>query len=136
VCNLYPADYDSIRDREVDIRFHDRTKYDQHVSEVTSDYIELVNELIKLAKKKKASSQEIDELLDNKVTSRQLKSRERNGQLRKTYRPLLEGRFRVNVKRIDRQDDGNTIFGKHADFSNTTLTELFEKGVQDAKKVL
>jgi hypothetical protein len=39
----------------------------------------------------------------------------------------------VEVIRIERQDDPNTISGKIGDFSPTTITDLMQKGEQEAK---
>ena len=51
IVNLYPSiekevpvDADAIQDREIDIKFHDRTKYDVKVAEITTDYIELIEQ--------------------------------------------------------------------------------------------
>ncbi|MEO9320924.1 MAG: patatin-like phospholipase family protein [Nitrososphaera sp.] len=139
IVNLYPstedqvpADLDAIRDREIDIKFHDRTKYDEQVAHLVSDYINLVQDFIALARSKKAAQSEIDSILNK---DRKLRSEDRAGHSRRNYRELLEGRFEVNVVRIDRQDDGNTIFGKHADFSATTIDSLIEAGRRDANRI-
>ena len=55
-----------------------------------------------------------------------LRSRRRYDKSR-TYHDLLEGKFAVKVHRIDRHNDNNTIFGRHADFSSTTIDELIRK---------
>lgn len=134
IVNLYPAieqnnevprDKDSIEDRMNDIRFCDRTKYDQKISEVISDYITLSKNLIDLAKKKHATDIEIEQILDLKG-----KSLKRTKEPRK-YRDLLQGRFDVTVHRIDRTDDPYTISGKHADFSELTIEKLIEAGKRD-----
>ncbi|HEX2014637.1 MAG TPA: patatin-like phospholipase family protein [Nitrososphaera sp.] len=141
IVNLYPSTesevptgLDGIRDREIDIKFHDRTKYDEQIAHVISDYIDLIEKLIKLAKDKKASQQEIVAVLDQENPG--MKSMKREGSRRKTYREILEGRFKVKVVRIDRSDDKYTIFGKHADFSATTIEKLIDSGRKDAIKIL
>ena len=48
----------------------------------------------------------------------------------------LTGRFDVRVCRIDREDDKNTISGKHSDFSFLTINSLMEKGKEDPIKSL
>ena len=48
----------------------------------------------------------------------------------RTYNNLVNGRFNTEVWRIDRQDDGDTIFGKHEDFSPYTIDQLI---AQDEK---
>jgi NTE family protein len=50
--NEVPAGADSIQDRELEIRFHDRTEYDVKVANITTDYLELAHKLIRLAKNK------------------------------------------------------------------------------------
>ena len=47
--NYLPTDLDSIRDREIDIKFHDRTKYDEQVANIVTDYIGLVRSAMDLA---------------------------------------------------------------------------------------
>jgi hypothetical protein len=42
-----PTDNDLINDRINDIRFHDKTKYDEKVAHMTSDYIDMVRELLR-----------------------------------------------------------------------------------------
>lgn len=47
--NYLPTDLDSIRDKEIDIKFHDRTKYDEQVANIVTDYIGLVRSAMDLA---------------------------------------------------------------------------------------
>jgi hypothetical protein len=49
------------------------------------------------------------------------------------YKDIIEGRFDIaNVIYIDRKDDGNTIFGKAAEFSTKTINKLREDGRLEA----
>ena len=41
---------------------------------------------------------------------------------------FLKVRFRAKVYRFQRQDDGDTIFGKASDFSYTTVKNLIDRG--------
>ena len=59
-----------------------------------------------------------------KTTSRDDKKR--------TYKELLNGRFDINVCRIDRDDDEDTISGKHSDFSSHTIKAPIDRGEEDA----
>jgi NTE family protein len=120
---LIPSDKDKIEDRLNDIRFHDRTKYDEKVADIVTDYIDLSRELITLAKQNGVSQKTIDDILAKKG-----ESKKRNIQEKRQYRSLLEGRFRAKVYRIQRQDDGDTIFGKASDFSYTTVKDLIDRG--------
>ena len=145
IVNLYPtteknfsSDADTIKDREVDIRFHDRTSYDIKVAEMTTDYINLsrqLEELVNEAKSKIPDSNNkktIDTKLNN-LLSTETKSRRRNGE-RRLYRELIEKRFEISkVVYIERSDDGNTIFGKSFDFSSSTIQQLKQAGYDDAK---
>jgi len=47
--NDLPADADTIQDREMDIRFHDRTQYDVKVAQLISDYNILYGQVKNLA---------------------------------------------------------------------------------------
>jgi NTE family protein len=135
IVNLYPAleeevpqDPDSIQDREIDIKFHDRTKYDLKVAQVTTDYIDLVNELIKLAEENNLSGK-VKDILDKPA-----KSKKRDGRPRK-YSDLRDGRFSVEkAVYVEREDDKDTILGKAFDFSGSTIVDLFEKGVAAGDK--
>jgi predicted acylesterase/phospholipase RssA len=138
IINLYPTvernqidppkDADTIQDREIDIRFHDRTRYDVKVAEMISDYLILHGQLKNLAINKGATKKEIDEILN-----KQSKSSHRTGK-RRTYRDLLEGRFDVtNVIYVNRLDDGQTIFGKAFEFSRETMENLRAQGYKDAQ---
>lgn len=120
---LIPSDKDKIMDRMSDITFHDRTKYDEKIADMVTDYIDLSRELITLAKQSGVPQKTIDEILAKKG-----ESKKRNIQERRQYRSLLEGRFRAKVYRIQRQDDGDTIFGKASDFSYTTVKNLIDRG--------
>ena len=52
---------------------------------------------------------------------------------KRKYKDIIEGRFDIaNVIYIDRKDDGNTIFGKAAEFSTKTINKLREDGRLEA----
>jgi predicted acylesterase/phospholipase RssA len=139
IVNLYPSiekevpvDADAIQDREIDIKFHDRTKYDVKVAEMTTDYIELIDQLINIGYKHaeydSAFKSDLEKLLHEKT-----KSKKRTGETR-IYRDILDGRADIiKVVYIDRNDDGNTIFGKAFEFSSKTIGALEIAGYQDTK---
>jgi NTE family protein len=128
-----------------DVRFHDRTSYDEKVAHMTSDYIDLARELIrrintakdKISKDKKIKeiaglSDELANILDLEEVLKISCSTFSRDDKRRIYRNLLRGRFDIRVCRIDREDDEHTISGKHSDFSYTTIRELIDKGKEDA----
>ncbi len=173
IINLYPTveknqidppkDADTIQDREIDIRFHDRTRYDVKVAEIISDYLILHGQLKNLAIKcintlddddiRKGLQDKYDEgykkLLDEMKPhskgrreeaelerSLALKTRKtkKSTESSRTYRDLIEGRFDVtNVIYVNRLDDGQTIFGKAAEFSRETMENLKVQGYKDAQ---
>jgi NTE family protein len=66
IINLHPAkqeclptDYDGVVDRKNDIIYHDRTEFDENIAVLMSDLVTLANSLIKLAKEKGASKEEL-----------------------------------------------------------------------------
>jgi predicted acylesterase/phospholipase RssA len=123
-----PQAADEIQDRQYDILFHDRTKYDEKVARMVSDYINLSRDLIALAKKKGASEAEMDSILDKDA-----KSMSRSG-INRQYRDLLDGRFEIlRLVRIERSEDlGDDIVGKAFDFSTKTIDQLRDQGYKDA----
>jgi NTE family protein len=139
IVNLYPSiegevprDADAIQDREIDIKFHDRTKYDVKVAEMTSDYLELIEKLINIGYKH-AEDDSVFKADLEKLLNEKTKSKKRAGEKR-TYKDILDGRADITkVVYIDRRDDGNTIFGKAFEFSSKTIRELETAGYHDAK---
>jgi hypothetical protein len=143
IVNLYPptenslqgviADAEVIQDREIDIKSHDRTKYDIQVSNTVTDYIDLNNTIIDLAVKHAKDRNALQADLA-KIMNSNSKSKGRN-RLRRKYRELLEGRFNIiRVGYIERQDDDNTIFGKAFEFSYQTINGLRDRGYKEAQK--
>jgi NTE family protein len=105
-----------IVDREFDILFHDKTKYDEKVARIVSDYISISNKLIQLAKDKGASDGDVGKILNQPAVS---KSRD-TGRRSRSYNDLLDGRFNISkVIRIELGDyNDNDILGKAFDFSS------------------
>ena len=170
IINLYPTvernqidppkDADTIQDREIDIRFHDRSRYDVKVAEIISDYLILHGQLKNLAIKcinaladddiKKDLQHKfdteykklLDEMRPHSKGRREEAEFERSLALKtkrsmersRTYRDLVEGRFDVTkVIYVNRLDDGQTIFGKAFEFSRETMENLRVQGYKDAQ---
>ena len=181
IVNLYPtvekgselpADADTIEDREMDIRFHDRTQYDIKVAQLISDYIILHGQVKNLAikhleklgqNKSKEFLEDLQEILNKKIAKSQkrggssnlIQYTKENNQYyniddddddddgvhqtisNRKYKEIIEGRFDIaKVVYIDRKDDGNTIFGKAAEFSTKTVSKLKEDGYKEVLKEL
>jgi NTE family protein len=126
-----PYDLDGIRDRKNDLTYQDKTPYDEKVANIVSDYYNLTNSLMELARKKGATKTEINTILDM-----QSKSSHRTG-VRRTYRDLVNKKFDITkVIRIERSVDKDDIANKWCDFSLGTITNLFNQGIKDALKTL
>ncbi len=147
IVNLYPSeetgqqipsmyDYDLTKDRENDIRYHDKTDYDLKLADVVSDYHDFVEGLAQVA------IEAIDGLKDNnKVTDLKKKftnilntpqrTHTRKDDIR-YYDDLLKKRFDIErTIKIERQDDIDTIANKAFDFSPETISSLIEDGIYD-----
>jgi NTE family protein len=126
-----PIDHDGVIDRNYDLMLCDKTDYDEKVANIVSDYITIANDLIGLAKSKKIPKKEIDDIL-----SRTAKSTHRSG-LKRSYSDLIQGRFNINVKRIERTRNVDyDISNKLFDYSRDTIKQLREDGYYDAEKLL
>jgi NTE family protein len=135
-----PEGFDEINDRQYDILFHDKTKYDQKVAHMVTDYVNMGKRMSKLLRdaintiedpnKKKILKKEFEDLLGSEETE----SKTRDGKKRK-YSDLLKGHFEVEVFRIERSEDHETdIYGKAFDFSRKTIDQLRFEGEEDTKK--
>ncbi len=139
IINLHPAkqeylptDYDSVVDRRNDIIYHDRTEFDENIAVLMSDFVTLANSLIKLAKEKGASKEELQKILKEK-TKGIFFSTGKQG----THDDLVRGIVNVDfVARLERKNDANNISNKTFDFSKTTIQQLIQNGYKETKEQL
>lgn len=126
-----PIDHDGVMNRNYDLLLCDKTDYDEKVANIVSDYIKLAKDLIGLAKSNKISKEKIE-----KILLQPAKSRHRSD-VRRTYHNLIEGRFDVDIKRIERISNiDNDISNKLFDYSTDTIKQLMDDGYNDALKLL
>jgi hypothetical protein len=114
-----PTDRDGVVNRNSDITFSDRTIREENTLLLTSDFVELVKALIKVAEEHGVKEDTINNLLDQKTKF--------HGELakHKSYRDILEGRFQIDeLIRVDRKNDEYTISNKTFDFSSETVKLL------------
>lgn len=151
VVNLYPSnengeqipplnDYDLTKDRENDIKFHDKTEYDVKMANVVSDYHDFVERIGDLAIKAieeindKDKSIVVEDLKKEflNILNKKQRTLTRNEKPRYFY-DLLQKRFAIEKTiEIQRQDDIHTIANKALDFSSGTIIKLIEQGIYDA----
>src|SRR5215467_3137793 len=112
IINLHPAkqeylpsDFDGVVDRKNDIIYHDKTEFDENVAILLSDFANFAESLIKLAKQKGATNEELQRFYDEKtkgvylVTGKQIR-----------HDDLLKARVDVDfVARLERKNDSHTI---------------------------
>ena len=118
IVNLYPSvehgvpiSPDAIQDRQIDLTFHDRTKYQVKVDKMRTKYIDALKKLMPASDQQDPKTSEI-------------------------RKKLLSGRFNLGrVVYVERKEkSGNTIFTKAFDFSPDTITQLIEEGKSAARE--
>lgn len=152
IVNLYPLketglqipslyDYDLTKDRENDIRFHDKTDYDLKLANVVSDYLDFVERIGKIAvdaieeiKDKNTVTKLKNKFIDVLKSPQSTPTRSHNPRY---YNDLLKKRFDIGKTiKIQRQDDIDTISNKFLDFSPETISSLIEQGIYDCLHTL
>ena len=122
-----PADYDALVDRKNDLTYHDRTLFDERMAIMITDYVHIVNSLIKLAEDNKVKKALVENILEQKAETRNFST----GKHFK-YVDLIEHMVSVEqVIRIERQNDVHTIANKTFDFSSTTIRQLMRDGYEE-----
>jgi NTE family protein len=126
-----PRDHDGVINRNSDITFSDRSHKEEEVLLLLSDYVDLVRNLIKIAKEKGVKDEVIDELMNQSTPY--------HGQLLKPrqYKEIVEGRFDISeIVRIERKNSQDTISDKTFDFSSGTIRQLLDEGFKDATDLI
>jgi hypothetical protein len=126
-----PMDHDGVLNRNSDIAFSDRSHRDEEILLLLSDYIELVRELIRIAKGSGVKDEVINSLM-NQLTPY-------HGQLLKPrqYKEIVEGRFDIaEIIRIERKNNQDTISDKTFDFSEGTVRQLLSEGYKDSMEFI
>jgi NTE family protein len=151
IVNLHPSeerneqipslyDYDMTKDRENDIRFHDKTENDIRMTQFVSDYHELAINLFNLVidslKKMKEAGNKNDDINNLKkelkdILNQVQRTSSHEGKPRYYY-DLLTKKFDVEeVIKVQRKDDKHTISDKIFDFSSITISNLIREGEKD-----
>ena len=121
-----PLDHDGVVNRNSDITFSDRSRKDEEVLLLVSDYVNLVRDLIRTAKENGVKEDIINEVLNRQTDYHGQLSRPRQ------YKEIVEGRFDIaEIVRVERNNDENTISDKTFDFSTGTIEQLLKSGYHD-----
>jgi predicted acylesterase/phospholipase RssA len=152
IVNLYPSeetgeqipslyDYDLTKDRENDIRFHDKTDYDLKLADVVTDYHDFVESLGEVAIEAIEGVKDKDKVADLKEKFTGILNTPQRTLTRKKetryYYNLLKNRFDIErTIKIERRDDKDTIANKALDFSPESISSLIEQGIYDTLNTL
>jgi hypothetical protein len=124
-----PLDHDAVKDRRFDLTYKDKTLQEEKIAYLIRDYIELAKKLMDLAKEKGTTETEIDNYLNNRLTT---KSKHRDGKNR-THQELLQNKVEITkVMRIERRYDPDDISYKWCDYSCDTVSHMIERGMAEA----
>lgn len=133
-----PKDPDAINNRVQNVLYHDKSKYDEKVTTMVSDYLNIIDDLMGMLRDKGMTDSTIYEQLNNDLEKRIL-SNHRSGGPRNSE-DLIKGRVTINkIQRIEYgegQDDSEDIYGKAFEFSKHTIRDLIKKGYEDTIKKL
>jgi NTE family protein len=133
--NGTPEDPDSISNRVQNVLYHDKSKYDEKVATMVSDYINIIRALMKISNEKGISEVEIYNRLDNELKNK-VQSTNRKGETRHIH-DLINGRIAIkHLQRIEYAEcqnlsDSHDIHGKAFDFSRRTIKDLINQGYAD-----
>jgi hypothetical protein len=117
--------------RNNDITFSDRSHREQEVLLLISDYVDLVKDLIKIAKDNGVKEKLITDLLNKRTKYHGI------GLPPRLNKEIVEGVFDIeDVYRIERTYDENTISEKVFDFSVGTVQALIKSGYEDSSKYI
>jgi hypothetical protein len=126
-----PTDHDGVVSRNNDISFSDRSHSEQEALLLVSDYVDLVKDLIKIAKDNGVKEKLITDLLNKRTKYHGIGLRPR------LNKEIVEGVFDIeDVYRVERTSDENTISEKVYDFSVGTVQALLKSGYEDSLKYI
>jgi NTE family protein len=126
-----PTDHDGVVSRNADITFSDRSHREQEVLLLVSDYVDLVKDLMKIAKDNGVKEKLITDLLNKRTKYHSI------GLPPRLNKDIVEGVFDIeDVYRIERTYDEHTISEKVYDFSVGTVQALIKSGYEDSLKYI
>ena len=122
-----PSNYDALVDRKNDLTYHDRTLFDERMVTMLTDYLDIIDRLVKLAQANGVAKASLDEIFKEQALTRNFLTGKPG-----TYQNLVEDMVRMDlVFRIERKNDVHTISNKTFDFSDTTISQLIKDGYEE-----
>ena len=122
-----PSNYDALVDRKNDLTYHDRTLFDERMVTMLTDYLDIIERLVKLAQANGVAKASLDEIFKEQALTRNFLTGKPG-----TYHDLVEDMVRMDlVFRIERKNDVHTISNKTFDFSDTTISQLIKDGYEE-----
>ncbi|MGA9943182.1 MAG: hypothetical protein WBP88_14420, partial [Nitrososphaeraceae archaeon] len=122
-----PSNYDALIDRKNDLTYHDRTLFDERMVTMLTDYLDIIDRLVKLAQANGVAKASLDEIFKEQALTRNFLTGKPG-----TYHDLVEDMVRMDlVFRIERKNDVHTISNKTFDFSDTTISQLIKDGYEE-----
>ena len=123
-----PSNYDALVDRKNDLTYHDRTLFDEKMVTMITDYLDIIERLVKLAQANGVAKASLDQIFKEQALTRNFMTGKPG-----TYHDLVEDMVRMDlVFRIERKNDVHTIANKTFDFSDTTIRQLIKDGYEEA----
>ncbi len=111
-----PLDPDSINNRVQIVLFHDKSKHDEKSATMVSDYVNIINSLMKMLQDKDSTEGEIyNELkkdLENNIVSVNRNGETRNIEDLKKERFAINKLLRIGYGEGQQLDDSDDIYGK------------------------
>ena len=111
------------------IKNSDKSTYEEWVADLLTDYISIIENIIEKGWKK-----DIEDILECAAKTTLFTYLPKNEKLK--YKDLMKRRFKINVNRIERKDDEDSVSSQSTDFSETTIKKLIEQGRQDAIEMM
>ena len=125
-----PKNYNDTQSRFKEIMYSDKTEFEEVIVNSINDHVALSKDLIKLAREKGATHDEIEKLMMTPIKSRFYHGIERSNI------DLIRGKFPMKILRISRRDDPDDIAHQSFDFTPKTLEILEKEGYEDSRKSL
>ncbi|MEO9320317.1 MAG: patatin-like phospholipase family protein [Nitrososphaera sp.] len=123
------TDNDFVLDRLWDLVYQDTTYNDEKSAKLITDYVDMVRQLVEIAKKQDKDA--VEKILSTPSLSANITYNPADTP--KVRKQLVYSKFPIrDVFRVELVDDGNSIANKFGDYSTKTIQSLIERGQADS----